>query len=283
MKDEHHLTTRYLVSHIDKNSPLPVNRQAELLGISRSGVYYRPRPTDNLNLAIMHKIDEVYTKRPYYGSRRMAHEIARQLQLPVNRKRIQGLMRIMGLEAVYPKPNLSFNHQPHPVYPYLLRGVGIIHSNQVWGTDITYIRLARGFVYLTAFMDWYSRFVLSWVISNTLDNRFCLEAASQAIRYGLPEIANSDQGVQYTSADYTGFWENQNVRVSMDGRGRAMDNIFTERLWRSLKYDEVYLKNYATVAEARDGIGAYFEDYNYDRLHQSLQYRTPAEVYFERR
>jgi len=283
LKNESHLTTKDLVSHIDKTDPLPISRQAELLGISRGSIYYEPRPIDELTLTVMRKIDEVYTKRPYYGSRRMAHEVGNQLEMPINRKRIQGLMAEMGLEAIYPKPHLSLNGKPHPIYPYLLRGIDFVRPNQVWGTDITFIRLEKGFVYLTAFLDWFSRYVLSWEISNTLDFDFCLEAAEKALKYGLPEITNSDQGTQYTSSDYTGFWETKNVKISMDGRGRAMDNIFTERLWRSLKYEEVYLKNYQTVEEAKLGIGAYFEDYNYGRLHESLGYKTPAKIYFEGR
>lgn len=283
MKDEYHLSTKDLISHIDKQGVLPITRQTELLGISRGSVYYTPAPIDPLNLAVMNKIDEIYTKRPYYGSRKIAKEISRQWEQPINRKRIQGLMRAMGIEAIYPKPNLSKNAPAHPAYPYLLRGVPITFPNQVWGTDITYVRLENGFVYLTAFLDWYSRFVLSWAISTTLNSNFCLEAAEVATKYGIPEITNSDQGVQFTSREYIGFWEEKKVKISMDGRGRAMDNIFTERLWRSLKYDEVYLKDYSTIQEAREGISSYFNDYNYARLHQSLGYKTPAEIYFEGR
>lgn len=280
MKNEAQLTSRDLVSHVDKTCPLSISTQAELLGISRGSIYYEPRPIDDLTLSVMKKIDEIYTRRPYYGSRRMAHEVSNQLAIPINRKRIQALMSQMGLEAIYPKPHLSLNGKPHPIYPYLLRGIDFIHPNQVWGTDITFIRLEKGYAYLTAFLDWFSRYVLSWVISNTLDFSFCLEAAEKALKLGLPEITNSDQGTQYTSSDYTNFWESKNVKVSMDGRGRAMDNVFTERLWRSLKYEEVYLKNYQTIEEAKSGIGAYFEDYNNSRLHESLGYKTPAEIYF---
>lgn len=282
MKNEYNLTSRDLLLHLNKNDPdLSLKRQAELLGIGRSTIYYQPKPVDSLNLAVMNKIDEIYTKRPYYGSRKMAKEIATQLKQAINRKRIQNLMREMGIEACYPKPNLSENHNARPIYPYLLKGVTIDKPNKVWGTDITYIRLESGFVYLTVYLDWYSRFVLSWELSNTLDNIFCLEAAEKAVSvYGSPEITNSDQGVQYTSTDYINFWTSKETKISMDSCGRAMDNIFTERLWRSLKYEEVYLKNYQTVTEAREGIGAYLKDYNYERLHQALGYKTPAEIYF---
>lgn len=284
MKNEYHLGIRDLLSHIDKKGNVPsIKRQAELLGIARSCVYYKPVPVEPFKLAVMNKIDEEYTKRPYYGSRRIAREIANQWKIPVNRKRIQILMREMGLEAIYPKPNLNKNSKPHPVYPYLLRGLNIVRPNQVWGTDITYIRLAKGFLYLVAFMDWYSRFIVSWRLSNTLTTDFVIEAAKEALTIGVPEITNSDQGVQYTSQDYLSLWGLGKTKISMDGRGRAMDNIFTERLWRSVKYDEVYIKNYQTVQEARTGIAAYLYDYNYDRLHSSLNYKKPAEIYFERR
>ena len=283
MKDEFHLGTRELLSHIDKSGNVPsVKRQAQLLGISRSSVYYQPVSVEPFTLKIMNMIDVEYTKRPYYGSRRIAKEIGNQLKIPVNRKRIQILMREMGLEAIYPKPNLSKNSKPHPVFPYLLRGLNIMRPNQVWGTDITYIRLSQGFLYLVAFMDWYSRFIVSWRLSNTLTTDFVVEAAREALTIGVPEITNSDQGVQFTSGDYLSLWDPEKTRISMDGRGRAMDNIFTERLWRSVKYDEVYIKNYQTVSEAKEGIGAYLYDYNYDRLHSSLNYKKPAEIYFER-
>lgn len=284
MKNEYYLTTRNLLSHIDKTGNVPsIARQSELLGISRGSVYYTPKPVDPLNLTIMNKIDEVYTKRPYYGSRRIAKEIGNQMKIPVNRKRIQGLMREMGLEAIYPKPNLSFNSKPHPVYPYLLKGVVASYPNHIWGTDITYIRMDKGFLYLTAFMDWYSRFVVAWRLSTMLTTGFVIDAAKEALSVGVPEITNSDQGIQYTSADYLSLWDPDKTKISMDGRGRAMDNIFTERLWRSVKYDEVYIKNYQTVSEAKDGIGNYLTDYNYGRLHESINYKTPAKVYFKRR
>ena len=189
----------------------------------------------------------------------------------------------MGLEAVYPKPNFSRNDKPHPVYPYLLKGLAINHPNHVWGADITYIRLLGGFLYLVAVLDWYSRFVLAWELSNTLDAAFCVEAAQRALSLGKPDISNFDQGVQFTSAGWLNIWEANQVQISMDGRGRCMDNIMTERLWRSLKYEEVYLKDYASVRDAREGISRYFDFYNRRRLHQSLNYQTPETVYFERR
>jgi len=222
----------------------------------------------------MNGIDRIYTAHPFYGSRRIAKDLG------VNRKQIQRLMREMGYEAIYPKPNLSKNTLPHPIYPYLLRGVTAEHPNHIWGTDITYIRIAKGFLYLTAYLDWFSRFVLSWKLSTTLETGFVMEAAREALVIGTPEIENSDQGVQFTSQEYINLWEENKVKISMDGRGRAMDNIFTERLWRSLKYEEVYLKEYATVLEAKENIGVYFNFYNYERKHQSNNYRTPAEIYF---
>ena len=225
----------------------------------------------------MNRIDEIYTAHPFFGSRRIAHEIG------VNRKQIQRLMREMGLEAIYPKPNLSKNANQHPVYPYLLRGITADHPNHIWGTDITYIRMHQGFLYLVAFLDWYSRYVVSWRLSTTLTTDFVLKAASEALTVGTPEITNSDQGVQFTSEEYLSIWNPDTTKISMDGRGRAMDNIFTERLWRSVKYEEGYLKEYTSVFEAKESIETYFHFYNYERGHQSHQYKIPAEIYFERR
>ena len=250
--------------------------QADLLGISRSSLYYEPQPVSLETLAVMNGIDEVYTAHPFYGSRRIAKELG------VNRKQIQKLMREMGIEAIYPKPNLSRNNTPHPVYPYLLRGVTATHPNHIWGTDITYIRMRHGFLYLTAYLDWFSRFVLSWRLSTTLETTFVLEAAQEALTIGIPEIENSDQGVQYTNEAHIQLFTERGTKISMDGRGRAMDNIFTERLWRSVKYEEVYLKDYATVLEAKENIAAYFKFYNYERKHQSHKYKTPAEIYFRK-
>jgi putative transposase len=229
----------------------------------------------------MNKIDEIYTAHPFYGSRKIAKEITEQIEEAVNRKRIQRLMREMGIEAIYQKPNLSIPHPERPVYPYLLKGVTASHPNHIWGTDITYIRMKQGFLYLSAYIDWFSRFVLSWRLSTTLEIEFVLEAAEEALTlYNNPEIENSDQGSHYTSDQHIQLFTNKGTLVSMDGRGRAMDNIFTERLWRSLKYEEIYLNEYATVLEARERIGAYMNFYNYERSHQSLNYKTPAEIYF---
>ena len=229
MKSEYHLGVQELLSHIDKSGNVPsIKRQTELLGISRNCVYYTPVPADPFKLQVMNKIDEEYTKRPYYGSRRIAKEIGNQWEMSINRKRIQLLMREMGIEAIYPKPNLSFNNKPHPVYPYLLKGIVASYPNHIWGTDITYIRMDKGFLYLTAFMDWYSRFVVAWRLSTMLTTDFVMDAAKEALTIGIPEITNSDQGIQYTSNDYLSLWDPEKTKVSMDSRGRAMDNIFTE-------------------------------------------------------
>jgi len=265
-----------IISHINKTgSVLPLGVQTDLLGISRSSLYYQPEPIDLGTLVIMHSIDELYTKRPYYGSRRIAKD------LEINRKQAQRLMRLMGIEAIYQKPNLSKPHPDHRIYPYLLRGVTAGYPNHIWGTDITYIRMKYGFLYLTVYLDWFSRFVLSWRLSTTLEIEFCLEAAEEALlRFGAPEIENSDQGSHYTSDRHIQLFTSRGTKVSMDGRGRAMDNIFTERFWRSVKYEEVYLKDYATVLEAKENIEAYINFYNYERKHQALNYLTPAEIYF---
>jgi putative transposase len=249
-----------------------------LLDISRSGFYYVPAGESEENLLLMRRIDEQYTKAPFFGSRKMV-ECLRQQGYPVNRKRVSRLMELMGIQAVYPKPRLSQPGEGHKIYPYLLRGVKIERVNQVWSTDITYIRMAQGFVYLVAILDWFSRFVVSWSLSLTMEMDFCLEALDRALGRGRPEIFNSDQGSQFTSEKFTGRLEARKIAVSMDGRGRCFDNIFVERLWRSLKYEEVYLRDYQQVAEARAGIGAYFQFYNLERPHQSLDYRTPAAVY----
>jgi len=271
---------RDIVLHIENKDNLSIVRQAELLGISRGSVYYDPHPIDERDQLIMRTMDKIYTDHPYFGSRRMAHEASEILGERINRKHTQRLMDIMGLEALYPKPHLSWNGTPAYRFPYLLTGVKANHPNHIWGTDITYIRMNQGFVYLTAFLDWFSRYVLSWEISITLDVEFVIEAAKKALAIGIPEITNSDQGVQFTSTDYISVWDRDKTKISMDGRGRAMDNIFTERLWRTVKYEEVYLKSYDTVWEAKQNIGAYFEFYNNRRGHQSHQYKTPAEVYF---
>jgi putative transposase len=256
-------------------------RQCALLGVARSGLYYQPAAPTPDTVAVLHALDALYTAYPFYGSRRMVIEL-RQQGYGVNRKRICRLMRELGLTAIYPGPRTTIPHSGHTVYPYLLRGVAITAVNQVWSTDITYIRLHGGFIYLTAVIDWFSRYVLSWELSNTLEGAFCLSALERALRTGTPQIFNTDQGAQYTSQDFTGCLLDAGVRISMDGRGRALDNVFVERLWRSVKYEEVYLKEYASMSDAVAGIGAYFRFYNTRRPHQALNYRTPDAVYWNR-
>lgn len=260
------------------HSDISVRRQCELLGVNRSGLYYQPLSESAENLKLMRWIDEEYTRRPFYGSRKMVRWLQEQGH-QVGRHRVRRLMGLLGLEAVYPKPKLSQPGEGHKLYPYLLNGVAITRVNQVWSTDITYIRMAEGFLYLVAVMDWFSRLVLSWALSVTLELDFCLAALKQALRRGRPEIFNSDQGSQFTSEKFTGALEARGIAVSMDGRGRCLDNIFIERLWRSLKYEEVYLKDYRVVPEAQAGIGRWFQFYNHERPHQALRYRTPAAVY----
>ena len=259
---------------------IPIERQCELLGLTRSMWYYQPRAEDPEDLHLMNLMDEQFLKTPFYGVLRMTEWLKKTLKKPMNPKRIRRLLRKMGLMAVYPKPNLSKPAPGHKIYPYLLRGLEITRPNQVWSTDITYIRLAGGFVYLVAIIDWHSRYVLSWGVSVTLESGFCLDALDEAIRvYGKPDIFNSDQGCQFTSMEFTDRLKAADSRISMDGRGRALDNIFIERLWRSVKYEDVYLHDYATVTEAILGLKKYFWFYNTERQHQSLDYQTPQEVY----
>ena len=255
-------------------------RQCELLGLNRSSLYYEPAAEAPENLRLMRLIDEQYTARPFYGSRRMTRWLTQQGE-PVNRKRVQRLMRLMGLEAIYPKPRLSLAGRGHRIYPYLLRGVTIERPDQVWSADITYVPLASGFMYLAATIDWYSRYVVAWRLSNTLDGSFCTEMLDEALTRGRPEVFNTDQGVQFTAEAFTGRLESAGVAVSMDGRGRALDNVFVERLWRSVKYEDVYIWCYETVPELRLGLGRYFGFYNEERPHQSLGDRTPGAVYRE--
>src|SRR6266849_286448 len=265
---------------IGRHDPaLPVTRQCGLMTVSRASVYRPPAPASDEDLAIMVLIDRQYLDRPYYGSRLMAAWLATQGH-PVNRKRVQRLMRLIGLVAIYQRPNTSKPAPENKVYPYLLGGLRIERANQVWCADITYIPMPRGFLYLVAIMDWHSRAVLAWQLSNTLGADFCVEALEEALaHYGNPEIFNTDQGCQFTSSEYTGVLERCGITISMDGKGRCMDNIFIERLWRSLKYEEVYLHGYASVAEATAGIGNWFRFYNEERQHQSLGYRTPQQTY----
>ena len=265
---------------VDHGDPvLPVAAQCRLLKVARSTLYYRPAPVSADDLAVMRRMDELHLSWPFYGSRRMAAVLRRE-GWAVNRKRAKRLMRVMGIEAIYQKPNTSKGHPDHKVYPYLLRGLAIDRPNQVWCADITYIPMAKGFVYLVAVMDWFSRRVLSWRVSITMETNFCVEALTEAMeRYGQPEIFNTDQGVQFTSASFIDELADRGVRISMDGKGRYLDNIFIERLWRSLKYEEVYLKAYGSVAEARRNLGEWLAFYNDVRPHQSLDYRTPREVF----
>ena len=232
---------------------MSVRRQCELLGLNRSSLYYEPAGETAENLRLMRLIDEQYTARPFYGSRRMTVWLIEQGE-EVNRKRVQRLMRVMGLEAIYPKPRLSLAGEGHRIYPYLLRGVKVERPDQVWSTDITYIPMAAGFMYLAAVIDWYSRYVVAWRLSNTLDGSFCLEMLEEALRGGRPEVFNTDQGVQFTAAAFTGWLEAAGVAVSMDGRGRALDNVFVERLWRSVKYEDIYIRGYETVPELHGGL-----------------------------
>lgn len=257
---------------------LSVSQQCALLGLSRSSYYYEPATESPANLALMALIDREHTTHPFRGSRGVTAWLWRQGHA-VNRKRVQRLMRLMGLVTVYPRPRLSVGGAGHKVYPYLLRGVAIARPDQVWSTDITYIPLSQGFLYLTAVIDWYSRYVLSWRLSNTLDASFCLEALDEALVRGCPEVFNTDQGVQFTSAAFTGRLESAGVKVSMDGKGRCLDNVFVERLWRTVKYEYVYLWRPETVATLTTGLTTYFGYYNDERTHQSLEDRTPAEVY----
>ena len=261
---------------------LSIARQCDLVGLARSTWYYEPVGESEENLQLMRLLDEQYTKTPFYGSRRMTAWLAERGH-GVNRKRVRRLMQLMGLEAIYPKPKLSQPTPGHRVFPYLLRGCQIKRPNEVWSTDITYIRLRGGFVYLTAILDWYSRYVLAWELSNTMDVEFCLTALNRAFRHhGKPDIFNTDQGSQYTSHDFTQEVLGAGVQLSMDGRGRALDNVFVERLWRAVKYEEVYLKDYGTVSEVGHGLATYFRFYNCERPHQSLEYRTPEAVHLGR-
>lgn len=262
-----------------EHAQISVQRQCELIGLARSSWYYQAAQETAYNEHLMQLIDQQFTAAPFYGIRRMTAWLRTQGEA-VNHKRVARLMRKMGLEAIYPKPNLSTPGDNDRRYPYLLQDVAITAANQVWSTDITYIRLSQGFIYLVAVIDWFSRYVLAWRVSNTMDVGFCLEALEQALQRGQPLIFNTDQGSQFTSAAFTSRLERQGIQISQDGRGRALDNIFVERLWRSVKYEEVYLKSYTSVLEAMTHLDAYFSFYNYRRLHQSLNYQPPASVHF---
>jgi putative transposase len=262
----------------EEESPLTVAQQCDLLGLSRSTYYYEAAQEIPENMALMRRIDEQYLKTPFYGSRKMAEELSTE-ECVVNRKRVQRLMRTMGIAAIYPRRKTTIACVGHRVYPYLLRGLTIDRANQVWCSDITYVPMERGFMYLVAIMDWYSRYVLSWRTSNTLDSEFCVEALEEALCRSKPDIFNTDQGAQFTSRAFTGVLQQNQIAISMDGRGRAMDNIFIERLWRSVKYEDIYLKDYATVADLIEGLERYFEFYDHARKHQALEYRAPYEVW----
>ena len=269
---------------IDRNHNIPIYRQCELVGLSKSAYYYDYKGESVENLKLMRLIDELYTKRPFYGVLRITKQLQRE-DHNVNEKRIRRLMRKLGLEAVYPKPNLSKPNKAHKIFGYLLKDVEVVRPDQVWSTDITYIRMEKGFVYLVAVMDWYSRYVISWELSTTLEKEFCVEALKRALNLARPDIFNSDQGSQFTSNEFIAALSKPKpgIKISMDGKGRVFDNIFVERLWRTVKYEEVYLKSYETVKEAKNSLRRYFYFYNNERIHQALGYKTPHEIYFKGR
>jgi putative transposase len=262
---------------------LSVRRQCDLIGLNRATFYWQPAGESPLNLRLMHLIDKEYTRAPFYGYRKMTARLNNHYGHRVNHKRIARLMGTMGLQAVYPRPRTSIPDKQHKKYPYLLRGLDINQPNQVWAADITYVPMPLGFMYLVAIMDWFSRFVVAWHLSNTLDGAFCLDALRFALRRSQPEIFNTDQGAQFTAHDFSDELEAAGIRVSMDGRGRVFDNIFVERLWRTVKYEDIYIKGYTSVTTLAAGLEDYFLFYNFERPHQSLSYRVPAEVHFEGR
>ncbi len=262
-----------------RHRDLSVARQCRLLGLPRASYYYQPQPETAENLRLMRAIDETYLMYPFFGSRLMTRWLEREGYL-VNRKRVQRLMRLMGLEVIYTKPNLSRPQPGHHIYPYLLRHLEVTRPNQVWASDITYIPVEGGYAYLYAIIDWYSRYVLAWELSNTLDANFCVTAAERALAtYGPPEISNTDQGCQFTSVEFTSVWLARGVSISMDGKGRCLDNVFVERLWRTVKYNEVYLRCYVSLLDAHGHLGRFFEFYNERRPHSSLDGATPGEAY----
>lgn len=260
---------------------LSLVQQCQILNVNRSSYYYEQVEESEYNIGLMNLIDKEYTNHPFYGSRRMTVWLNGQ-GYSVNRKRVQRLMQKMGLEAIYPKRNLSKASPSHKKYKYLLKDVEASFPGHIWSTDITYIKLKTGFAYCTAIIDWYSRYVISWEVDNTLCNDFCKKALLDALEIGKPKIFNTDQGVQYTSSDFTGILEGEGIQISMDGKGRALDNIFVERLWRTLKYEDIYLKDYSSVKDAREGIGRFFSFYNNERPHQSLDYQCPRDVFFKK-
>ena len=265
---------------IDKEDSLPVTRQCEILELSRSGIYYNPSPISAKDVELMRQIDEIHLMYPFYGSRNIRNELWGK-GYDIGRDRVRRLMRRMGIEALYVKPRLSLSHPGHVKYPYLLRGLEITKANHVWSTDITYIPMARGFCYLVAIMDWASRMVLAWRLSNTLDSAFCVDALEEAItKYGCPDIFNTDQGSQFTAEAFTNTLRANDIAISMDGKGRWRDNVFIERLWKSVKYEDIYLKAYAPMSEVKKGLTNYFKFYNEKRWHNNFDKKTPAMVYF---
>ena len=264
---------------VDSKYSMSLTRQCSLLMIGRTSIYYHPQLSES-KLELLRQVDELYTEDPTRGTRRICAALRRR-SVEIGRGKVRKLMELLGIAAIYCKPNLSKAAPDHKLYPYLLRNVKVTRVNQVWSTDITYIRLRSGFVYLCAVIDWYSRYVLSWRLSTTLDAAFCVEALQEALgKYGKPEVFNTDQGCQFTSEDFTSVLENNGVAISMDGKGRALDNVFVERLWRTVKYEDIYLKDYGTVTECRLGLERFFDRYNNQREHQSLNYRFPVEEYF---
>lgn len=276
------MTTKQKRQLVEKNNPcISILRQVELLGISRSSIYYQPKANAE-EKELMNLIDRIYTDCPFYGSRKIQKELKKNHQIRIGRHRVRRLMRLMSIEAIYPKSKRNFSQADsrHKKYPYLLKGLKIAYPNHVWSSDITYIRLEKGFAYLTVIMDWFSRYVLSWRLSNSLEADFCIQALDEALNQANVEIFNSDQGSQFTTPDFTSLLQTKKIKISMDGRGRCMDNIFTERLWRTIKYENVYLKFYSTIPEAKKGLTDYFQFYNHRRLHEAINYQTPAEIYF---
>ena len=271
------------ISLIERSYPeISISRQAALLGLSRSSIYYKARQ-DPKDALLTRAIDELYIRRPFFGSRRMKDALANHYAIHLGRHQVRRLMRLMGIEAIYPKrPKTSISEPSHRKYPYLLRGLSISHPNHVWATDITYLRLEEGWAYLVVIMDWFSRYVIAWNTSLTLESDFCIAALEVSLRDAQPEIFNSDQGTQFTDNDFTNILALRNIKISMDGRGRCTDNIFTERLWRTVKYENVYLKSYRNIIEARQGLFEYFQFYNTERRHQSLDNRSPVEVYYSK-
>lgn len=266
----------------ENNNALSIREQCKLLGLHRSNYYYEPEPVSEATDKLMKAVDKIYMDHPYFGARRMVVAL-KSKKFCVERKKVRNIMRVMGLEALYPKPNMSKHNPLHQVYPYLLKDYVITKPFEVWSSDITYIRLAKGFIYLVAIIDWYSRYVLAWRISTSLDVDFCIDALLESLEQGCPAIFNTDQGSQFTSISFTSELLKRNIAISMDGRGRALDNVFVERLWRSVKYEEVYIHDYESVSDARNGLTHYFEFYNMRRPHQSLGYRTPYDVHCNER